>query len=66
VTFAPEVSRVAQLILADAQTSGGLLISLAADRAEALIAALQTRGVATTALIGEVTGTGTGHITVLP
>ncbi|MFN2242851.1 MAG: selenide, water dikinase SelD [Anaerolineae bacterium] len=66
VTFAPEVSRVAQLILADAQTSGGLLISLAADRAEVLLAALRDRGVASAALIGEVTGTGTGQITVLP
>ena len=66
VTFDPGVSRVAQLILADAQTSGGLLISLAAERAEALVAALHDRGVATAALIGEVTGTGTGHITVLP
>jgi selenide,water dikinase len=66
VTFDPGVSRVAQLILADAQTSGGLLISLAAERAEALVAALHDRGVATAALIGEVTGMGTGHITVLP
>ena len=66
VTFDPGVSRVAQLILADAQTSGGLLISLAAERAEALVAALHDRGVATAALIGEVTGRGTGHITVLP
>jgi selenide,water dikinase len=60
------VSRVAQLILADAQTSGGLLISLAVERAEALVAALHDRDVATAALIGEVTGRGTGHITVLP
>jgi selenide,water dikinase len=66
VAFDPEVSRVAQLILADAQTSGGLLISLAAERSDALVAALQARGVTTAALVGEVTGTGTGHITVLP
>jgi selenide,water dikinase len=66
VTFAPEVSRVAQIILADAQTSGGLLISLAADRADDLLAALRDRGVASAAAIGKVTGTGTGRITVLP
>jgi len=66
VIFAPEVSRVAQLILADAQTSGGLLISLAAERADALLAALQDRGVASAAIIGEVTAPGTGRITVLP
>jgi len=66
VTFAPEVSRVAQLILADAQTSGGLLISVAAERSGALLDALQDRGVGTAAAIGEVTAPGTGQITVLP
>jgi cysteine desulfurase len=66
VTFAPGVSRVAQIILADAQTSGGLLISLAVERADALLAALRDRGVVAAAVIGEITGTGTGRITVLP
>jgi cysteine desulfurase len=64
VTFAPGVSRVAQLILADAQTSGGLLISLPAERADDLLAALHARGVSDAARIGQVTGLGTGHITV--
>ncbi len=64
VTFAPGVSRVAQLILADAQTSGGLLISLPADRAEALLEALHAREVKDAAQIGRVTGEGEGHITV--
>jgi len=64
VTFAPGVSRVAQLILADAQTSGGLLISLPADRADDLLAALHARRVSDAACIGQVTGKGTGHITV--
>jgi cysteine desulfurase NifS/selenium donor protein len=63
-TFAPEVSRVAQLILADAQTSGGLLISLPANRAEALLQALLARGVTDAAIIGRVAERGTGHITV--
>jgi selenide,water dikinase len=66
VTFASGVSRVAQLILADAQTSGGLLISVAAERAGALLAALEERGVVAAAVIGEVTAPGTGQITVLP
>jgi selenide,water dikinase len=66
VTFASGVSRAAQLILADAQTSGGLLISLPADRVEMLLAALDARGVAGAALIGEVTGAGDGQITVKP
>ncbi len=64
VTFAPGVSRVARLILADAQTSGGLLISLPAGRADALLAALRARGVSDAACIGRVMGPGTGHITV--
>ena len=64
VTFAPGVSRVEQLILADAQTSGGLLISLAADRVDALLAALRARGVRQAAHIGRVTRPGLGHVTV--
>jgi cysteine desulfurase len=64
VAFAPGVSRVAQLTLADAQTSGGLLISLPADRADALLAALRERGVNDAARIGEVTEPGTGRISV--
>jgi selenium donor protein len=64
VTFAPGVSRVVQLILADAQTSGGLLISLPGDRVDALLAALRAREVSDAAHIGRVTEPGTGHITV--
>ncbi len=64
VTFAAGVSRVAQLILADAQTSGGLLISLPAERVDALLATLHERGVKDAAWIGQVTGPGTGHISV--
>jgi len=64
VSFAAGVTRVAQLILADAQTSGGLLISLPAGRVEALLAALRARGVSDAVRVGEVTGLGTGHLTV--
>ena len=41
-------------VLADPQTSGGLFISVAADRVDALLAALEARGVETRAVIGEV------------
>jgi len=64
VTFAPAISRVEQLILADAQTSGGLLISLPESRVDALLAALQVRGVQAAARIGQVTAKGVGHIEV--
>jgi selenium donor protein len=64
VSFAAGVPRVAQLILADAQTSGGLLISLPAGRVEALLVALRARGVSDAARVGEVTGPGTGYLAV--
>lgn len=41
-------------ILFDAQTSGGLLISLPREKAEALCAKLQKRGVMTANIVGEV------------
>ena len=42
------------LVLADPQTSGGLLMSVAPDRLDDLLAALEQRGVATRAVVGEV------------
>jgi selenium donor protein len=66
VDFSPSVARVAQLILADAQTSGGLLISLPAGRVDALLTMLHKRGVRDATHIGEVTGPGSGHISVEP
>jgi cysteine desulfurase len=56
----PEVTR---LILNDAQTSGGLLISVPGERAEALLAALAAGGVEGTA-IGEVVPERTPRIVV--
>jgi len=53
-----------QLLLCDAQTSGGLLIAVAADRLDALTSALQRRGVAPIAHIGEIIGDGDGRIDV--
>ncbi len=64
VTFAPEVPKVAQLILADAQTSGGLLISLPKERVEDLLAVLREAGVKDAAKIGEVKRKGKGRIRV--
>ena len=64
VAFGAGVSRVAQLILADAQTSGGLLISLPGERTDDLLAALRERGIEGAARIGDVVGEGIGRITV--
>lgn len=51
--------------LADAQTSGGLLIAVSAQAAQALEEALRRRGVFQ-AWIGEVAGEGEGFIRILP
>jgi selenide,water dikinase len=53
-TFSPDVSPVDQLLLCDAQTSGGLLISVPADRADALVKALREAGTLAAAIIGDV------------
>ncbi|NWF95733.1 MAG: selenide, water dikinase SelD [Candidatus Thorarchaeota archaeon] len=66
VTFDPSIPRVIRLLLADAQTSGGLLISVPPERLNRLLESLQTRGVPTASVIGSVTGKGSGHITVVP
>jgi selenide,water dikinase len=50
----------------DAQTSGGLLISVAADKAEALVEDLHKRGAASTCIIGEVTAKQEAALIVKP
>ena len=54
VTVAPEVSELSRDLLGDPQTSGGLLIAVAADRLEALLTSLEQHGVGTRAIIGSV------------
>jgi selenide,water dikinase len=51
----PELTEEHQLLLCDAQTSGGLLIAVAGDRLETLLAELEASGVATRSVIGEIT-----------
>jgi selenide,water dikinase len=53
-----------QLLLADAQTSGGLLLSVAADRADALVDALRDRNTLAAAVIGHTTAAEPGRIRV--
>jgi selenide, water dikinase len=52
-------------VLSDAQTSGGLLIAIAADRTAVLMDALEGRGVADAAIIGSL-AEGHGRIEVIP
>jgi len=51
-----ELTLPEQLLLADAQTSGGLLLSVPEDRADRLLDACRTRGTMAAAAIGVVTG----------
>jgi len=53
VEWHPETDELDKFILADAQTSGGLLIAVPPERAPALEAALKAAGVDTIAQIGE-------------
>ena len=54
-----------RLLLCDAQTSGGLLISVPEERLPRLLDSLESRGVDTRAVIGRITGgaAGTAHVT---
>ena len=54
VRFAPGIDKKKQELFFDPQTSGGLLIALPADRAEALVAALAARDVGSAAVVGAV------------
>jgi selenide,water dikinase len=54
VKWDPAIEKWAKLLLCDAQTSGGLLISVPRDRLDRLVAELRSRDVETVAAIGEV------------
>jgi selenide,water dikinase len=54
VRFRSDLAEEDRALVADPQTSGGLLISVAPDRLDRLLGALARRGVATRAVVGEV------------
>lgn len=54
VDFAADVPQRVQDLLFDPQTSGGLLIAVAPDEAEQLVAALRANGIECAAIVGEV------------
>ncbi len=64
VTFAAELTELEQLVIADAQTSGGLLLSVPAARATTLARALRDHGVEVVAEIGAITAENQGRIVV--
>ncbi len=55
-----------RLLLCDAQTSGGLLISVPEARLSPLLSALASRGVATRAVVGSVSDGAAGTVRVTP
>ena len=62
--FDSEISENTRLLLADAQTSGGLLISVAPELKEALLREFELNGVTSAKLIGYISQLGTGRIHV--
>ena len=64
VDWDEEISDQQRLLLCDAQTSGGLLIAVAREKVDQLISELETSGVETRALVGEITSGNAGRIRV--
>ncbi len=62
--WSPDISRTVKILLCDAQTSGGLLISVTSDAAVDLLNELQSIGVKESAIVGKITKTGEGQIKV--
>lgn len=54
IDFRVDLTEGQQFVLFDAQTSGGLLVSLPAERLDRFLAELEARGVETRAVVGEV------------
>lgn len=64
IVWGKGVSEEDKVLLADAQTSGGLLIAISQDKLDSLLSGLSARGVETRAVIGKVTTGDAGMIFV--
>lgn len=64
IDYSSDIGKLDQLILCDAVTSGGLLISVPAEEADALQRDLKERNV-TSSIVGEVTSENAGRIRVI-
>jgi|SRR5688572_18321179 selenide,water dikinase len=64
--FDPALGEVDRILLADAQTSGGLLIAVSPTRVDQLLAELSGAGTLAHAVVGEVTAGPSGTIEVRP
>lgn len=65
VRYAPEISQEEQLLLCDAQTSGGLLAAVPERDVASAIQALNEAGTPAAAIIGRIDAAGDGKITVM-
>ena len=65
VEYTSGIDATTRVLLADAQTSGGMLIAVAPDRVDALVAALRREGTPVAVVIGRVVSGTPGRISVL-
>lgn len=66
VTYAPGMTQDDELLLCDAQTSGGLLAAVPANIADEVVKALEAAGTLAAAIVGTIDGEGAGRISVQP
>jgi cysteine desulfurase len=64
IDWDPGISETDQMIICDAQTSGGLLVAVPETHAFSLLDDLKANGIDKSAIIGKVTGRGVGNISV--
>jgi selenide, water dikinase len=62
--FADDVTHAEQILCCDAQTSGGMVISVAADKADQLVELLDAKGALSSAVIGEMTAEHPGRVKI--
>jgi len=60
------IPQTGRLVLCDAQTSGGLMITVSANKKDEVLNALKKKGIETAGHIGDFTEAGDGKITVKP
>jgi selenide,water dikinase len=65
VDYAAGIDKASQLVLCDAQTSGGLLIAVAADEADKLVAALREHATPCAAIIGSLEAGTAGRLRIV-
>ncbi len=63
-TYAEDVTKEQQLLLCDAQTSGGLLFAVAPEKADQLVEELKRKGTPCAAVIGRLTDGTSGHLAI--